>query len=256
LRLMGQYIAMPCFGDAHVPDHDEAACGALRAFLKYLKPELGFIAGDMWGASNFGKYKKKVDPIARLRSGQEIKTARELNLWLMDSCGAEWHVVGSNHEDRLRHEIWAMMPELWTIEGIRENASIPELLGYREHGAVFHESVWYPRPWLKGMHGEVVRKWAGMSVRGEMLEHSGVATIMGHGHRLCVWSTTLDSGTLTGMECGHLGKNPPDYKHGRTQDWQQGIGVAWLHKKKPIARYEVCPIEDGVLWWRGMEFSA
>ena len=253
--MLKQYVPMACVGDAHVPDHDEAACGAVRAFLKYLKPERIFCTGDMWGASDFGKYKDGLDPLRRLRSGEEVGTARELIEWALLSCGAETHVAGSNHEDRLRKEIWRKMPELWTLEPFRRDADIAELLGYREAGAHFHEEAWNPRPWLKCMHGEVVRKWAGSSIRGEMVEHSGMPTIMGHTHRLCVWPVTQDTGTMVGCECGHLSKNPPDYKRGRLQDWQQGMVVAWLHKKQAKLRFETCPIEDGVLWWRGMEFS-
>ena len=257
MRVTNQHIAMPCVGDAHIPDHDEPALGAVRSFLHYLKPELLLCTGDMWGASGFGKYQHKLNPLDRLRSGQEVELARELIDWSILSCGAEVHVMESNHEDRLRKDIWEKMPELWTIAPFRQQADIAELLGYREAGAHFHTGAWYPRPWLKTIHGEVVRKWAGMSVKGEMLEHSGLATIMGHTHRLCAWPLTQDTGVLYGVECGHLGMNPPDYKLGRLQDWQKGIAVAWLHKKKPGIYYDLCPIDDdGVLHWKGMEFTA
>ena len=258
MRLDKQWIPMPCLGDAHIPDHDEPAFGAVRAFLRYLKPDKGLLTGDMWGASNFGKFKGRADPLTRLRSGREIITAREiLRYYIFDACAStEWDVVSSNHEDRLRKDIWALNPELWTIEDIRKSASIPELLGYREAGAHYHEGIFNPRPWLVCQHGEAVRKWAGMTVKAEMLERIGTFLIMGHTHRMCVWPVTLATGTMVGCECGHLGKNPPDYNKGKVQDWQQGIVVAWLHKTKAQVRFETCPIEDGILWWRGMEFSA
>ena len=255
MRLLNNWVPMPCAGDAHIPDHDEPAIGAVRAFLRYLKPDRLFLTGDMWGASGFGKYQYRLNPFDRLRSGQEVSLARSVIEWAFLSCGAEVHVVGSNHEDRLRKDIWEKMPELWTLESFRHDADIAEVLGYRKAGAHYHPEAWYPRPWLKCIHGEVVRKWAGSSVRGEMVEHSGMPTIMGHVHRLCAWPLTQDTGVLYGCECGHLGKNPPDYKRGRLQDWQQGIVVAWIHKREPRIYYDLCPIEDGVLNWKGMEFT-
>ena len=257
MRLLKQYVPMACVGDGHIPDEDEPAFGAVRAFLRYLKPDLGLNLGDMWGASSFGKFKNRADPLTRFRSGSELLRARELIRYnIFDaSASTEWHVLGSNHEDRLRKDIWALNPELWTIPEIRQSASIPELLGYREAGAHWHEETWWPRPWLCCQHGDAVRKWAGMSVKAEVLERVGTFVIMGHTHRMCVWPVTLATGTLVGCECGCLAKNPPDYKRGKVQDWQQGMVVAWLHKKKARVRFEMCPIEDGVLWWRGMEFS-
>ena len=256
MRLVGQSEPMPCLGDGHIPDHDEPSFGAVKAFLRYLKPSRIFCTGDMWGASDFGKYKDGLDPLMRLRSGEEVGTARELIADTLFTCGAEVHIAKSNHEDRLRKDIWRRMPELWTIEGFREQASIAELLGYRENGGIYHTEPWYPRPWCKAFHGEIVRKWAGMSVKAEVVERAGMVVAMGHTHRLCAWPVTQDCGTLWGCECGHLGKNPPDYKRGRTQDWQKGIAVAWLHKKQPSIYFDLCPIdENGVLSWKGMEFT-
>ena len=255
MRIINQWTPMPCVGDAHIPDHDEAACGAVKAFLKYLKPDRIFCTGDMWGASDFGKYKDGLDPLLRLRSGEEVSTAREVIADTLFTSGAEVHIAKSNHEDRLRKDIWRRMPELWTLKPFRKEADIAELLGYRENGGHYHEEPWYPRPWLKCFHGEIVRKWAGMSVKAELVERAGMAVIQGHNHRLCAWPVTQDCGTLWGCECGCLAKNPPDYKRGRLQDWQLGLSVAWIHKTKPRIYFDLCPIEDGVLNWKGMEFT-
>ena len=252
------YMALAGLGDAHVPDHDESACLALRAFLRYLNPELAWNNGDWWGLRNFGKYKEKVDPLLRMRSGQELRAAKALfEYCVVDACrDGEVHASDSNHTDRLRKDIWTYNPELWTIDEIRLAAQIPELMGYRELGVHWHEGMWWPRPWLACHHGEAIRKWAGSSVRAEMVEKVGAATMMGHTHRLCAFPVTQEVGTMWGCECGHLQNNPPHYGAKGVRDWQQGCVVAWLHRRKPIVRFELCPIEDGALWWRGKEFSA
>ena len=252
----GQYNCMLAVGDLHVPDHDEAAFGAVVALAKKLKPDILLNTGDWWGCHNFGRWKQKVPPELRLKSGRNANLAAGMFDELLTTSGAEGHVVKSNHEDRLRGDVWAHNPELWTIDSIREGASIPEVLGYREAGAVYHEKPWRIRDWLLCEHGETVRKWGGQSVRPQMVERVGLCLVMGHSHRLAIVGVTQDAGDMWGLETGCLCKNPPDYsKTGRVEDWQQGCAVVWLHKRKPIVRYELCPIEDGVLWWRGMELS-
>ena len=252
------YIALVNVGDAHIPDHDEAALGAFRAFTRWLKPDLGYIGGDMWGLPNFGVYKKRVDPLVRMRSGQEVGLARELiaHYIVGASCATEWHAGDSNHTDRLRNEICEKIPEVWTIPDIRDAASIPRLLGYRDLGVHYHDGLWYPRPWLGCFHGETANKWSTVTVRKVMIEKAGIAIAMHHTHRLGVSRVTLECGVLQGVECGHLGNNPPSYGGSMVEDWQQGFNVTWLHRRKPIGFFEPVPIEDGVAFWHGKEFTA
>jgi len=249
-----EYICMLCAGDLHVPDHDEAAFDAACAFARKLKPDLLFITGDMWGCSNFGRWKHKTPPQERMRSGGQVKLARQLIGGLVDAAGADAHTVKSNHEDRVRKDIWGTSPETWTLDDVRDAASIPRLLGYTEFGVHWHGDEWWPRPWLLCQHGEAANKWAGTTVRKEMTERVGTAMVMGHTHRLCALPVTQSVGILRGVECGCLCKNPPDYGEGRTQDWQQGVVVAWIHKRRPEVHFEPCDIDDGVLFHGGKEY--
>jgi hypothetical protein len=251
------WVSMAIIGDAHVPDHDLPTCHAVKKLLRVAKPDIGLLNGDMWGASNFGRYAGRTDPLQRMRSGAQIKLARDIIEYelIAGSRGTEWHATDSNHTDRLRKDIWEKNPEAWTVEEIREAASIKSVMHFDQMGVKYHEGLWQFKPWFAVHHGEVARKWSGSSARGSMLERINCHMAMNHTHRLCAVPVTRESGIMWAAECGCLCKNPPDYHPGLKQDWQLGIVLAWVHKRKPLVRFEACPAENGVLWWRGREFD-
>ena len=209
-------------GDCHIPFHDPDTLANVYEFIKDFQPDHIFILGDWVDFKDLSKFEKEPDDRFRLQKDLDLSSNYLADL---RSITPKSHIVfmAGNHEDRLRKWIWRN-PD---VAGLR-SLSIPELLDldnlrieYCGYGELYDHHGFIVK------HGDIVRKYSGMTARAEM-EKVGKSGISGHTHRLSSYFRRTMDGTMVWYECGCLCELNPEWVH--YPDWQQGFAVAWFEK--------------------------
>ncbi len=246
-------------GDTHFPHQDDAALACVRAI--YAKADCTRLVhmGDLLDCYELSRFDK--DPNRKHNLQHEIDAART---WLhqmaqLNPAAERWLLEG-NHEDRLRKTIWNLPgggSALAKLTTFREAMTWPSLLGLDDIGWRFvptHEQTRaniLPKLILK--HGTVVRKWSGMTAKGEW-ERYGKGGASGHTHRLGKFYHRDHNGSHLWIESGCTCTLQPDYMV--DPDWQQGCVVITHTADGERYHVEDIYIQDGVALWRDMEVAA
>ena len=235
--------------DIHPPFHDMKAIGACISFIRTWKPnEIIFLgdAVDFYAISRFNK-----DPKRSLELQDELDAAYGiLKMFCRAAPNAKKTLLKGNHEHRLQKYLWAKAPELAYL---RSN-TVEEQLHLKELGIEYVESGKTMRNRTIIKHGNVVRKFAGYTARGEF-EACGISGVSGHSHRISNYYHTHEGGMFVWMECGCLCDLNPEYMEGKVANWQQGFGIGY-YKNSGSSRFNlgIIPIIKGTAMWGGMEF--
>ena len=248
------------FGDTHIGFHDEAALGIVNQIIVEEKPDILIHVGDLLDAGVISM-KFPTDP-SRLDTLQDdIDTARtKLHQWAQLAPQAERWLLEGNHEQRLTRLIWGLQGaarELPKLRIFQQQMSWPVLLGLDQIGWNFVPYDDQPRadilPRLLVKHGDVIRKYAGWTAKGEW-EKSGKSGISGHTHRAAIWCHKDYNGTArwieTGCTCkleGTPGANSPD--------WQQAVTVIEWNEDKTLMDVRQTLIRDGRALHNGEEID-
>jgi predicted phosphodiesterase len=202
--------------DVHIPYHDNAAIKPLFDFMLDFQPDVIFLNGDIVDMYALSKYDK--DPRRALELQAELD-----ELWAFLSTlragfpKAEIYYIEGNHEHRLLKWLYAnpeisglgvLQPEeffhcrAFDIEWVSQDTT------FRYHDIIV-------------THGDVVRKGAGMSAKGQWEKYicNGVS---GHTHRVGKYRKTFMGGSHMWVEQGCLCELNPTYIVG-VADWQQGF---------------------------------
>lgn len=229
-------------GDFHIPFHNRRYLDLWFDVVKYWKPDVVDIVGDLDDAQCVSRYadgtaqenEKKVAAYAPLV--QEF--FRDLRTILPDS-EIVFHL--GNHCSRHQDYISRKAPAL-------QGLITPELLWKVDtYGIDYH---YYEQPPVKRYgkfyvhHGIYAQSGAGNSAR-KMMDEFGISIISGHTHRQAIVNKTyeLTEEVRTGIELGHL----VDIKSGgfdytNLRDWQPGFGIAHIDGENVHA--QTVPIID------------
>lgn len=247
------------YGDTHYPHQDDPAVGCVAAMFQASEAQRIIHVGDLldcYGISRFSK-----DPNRRFSLQDEIDMARtHLHQMAQLNPSAERWLLEGNHEDRLRKVIWDMpggAAELSRLTSFRKAMAWPELLNLGDIGWRFvptHDQTRTPiLPKLITKHGTVVRKWSGMTAKGEW-ERYGKGGLSGHTHRLGKFYHRDHNGSHLWMETGCTCTLDPDYM--LDPDWQHGCVLVTHTRDGERYHVEDIYIQDGRAIWRDQEWAA
>lgn len=234
--------------DVHCPFQDYAAVSSLLDFSKWFKPDAIFFMGDLVDFYAISRFVK--DPERALKLQEEIDNATDfLKQFRKQHPTIPMTFIRGNHEHRLQKYLWTQAPEL---SGLRD-LTVESLLQlkhlniyYEKTGRLVHRGVVFK-------HGDVVRKFAGYSAKGEF-EKLGMSGVSGHTHRAAIYYHNNQSGKYCWMECGCLCKLDPEYMEGEVPNWQVGWGVGYFKNNSDRYFLEFIPFVGGKAFYQGKEF--
>jgi len=216
--------------DVHIPYHDKFIIETVIKYIKKLKPNTIYLAGDIIDFLSRGTYLKPPDQIGKLQ--QDLNMLYEFLETLRKMCDNIIYVKG-NHEDRLRRFLLKAAPELFTLEAL----SFTKLLGLDDLGIQWVDSVevgaHYTTPYgLVISHMNVCRKHSGFSAKG-IVTDKGVSVAHAHVHRVGTYiKTNMDGTIITGYEIGCLCDLMETFIE--NPNWQNGFAVVY-HDEKTLA---------------------
>ncbi len=255
----GEPMRSVVYGDVHFPHQDNAALEILYAVIKDVKPHVIVNLGDCADAYTISAYDKNPENIHGLQDEVDMVRTHLHQVAQLAPQAQRFYLEG-NHEDRLRRLIWTLpgtASELARLRAFREAMTWPNLLGTDEIGWEFVPAGDQTRrqiiPRLICKHGDTVRRWSGMSAKGEW-ERYGQSGISGHVHRLGRFYTSDRNGAHTWVEAGCLCDTDPSYT--RDPNWQNGLVV--VEHSADGERFEMHLIycQDGRALWRGNDYRA
>jgi hypothetical protein len=247
------------FTDTHVPYHDQAALNVVYGIIRDVKPRVIVHLGDLLDCTKISRYTKDRNEI--LNTQDEIDGARTIlhQVSQLAPDAEKWWLEG-NHEVRLE-ELLNTLPgtaaEIAKLRDIKSTLTWKSLLRLDEIGWSFvptkGQALRPILPKLVTKHGNVVRKWSGMSAKGEW-ERYGKSGLSGHVHRVGQFYTTDYNGSHVWTECGCTCLLKPGY----LEDPNWSHACVLVHFTPNGERFSVEPvyIQDGRALWRSTEYRA
>jgi hypothetical protein len=247
------------FTDTHVPYHDQAALDVVYGIIRDVRPRVIVHLGDLLDCYKISRYTKDRNHLLNLQD--EIDGAKAI-LHHVSQLAPEAEKVWleGNHEERLE-ELLNTLPgtasELTQLRDIKAAMTWPALLRLGEIGWDFVPATGQAHhallPRLITKHGTVVRKWSGMSGKGEW-ERYGKSGLSGHVHRVGQFYTSDSNGNHTWTECGCTCLLKPEY----VEDPNWAHACVLVHFTPDGSRFSVEPvyIENGRALWRTTEYRA
>jgi len=193
-------------GDVHIPYQDNDAIKLVLMFIKWYKPQVLIMNGDIVDATRLSKYRKEPDT---KRFSEEIDLARSFLNDIKMATG-RWCVsyfIFGNHELRCQKYLIDNAPELYEV------FSLEDLLQLTSRFIIVNESMkenylhignWYVGHWNK------VNKHSGYTAKN-LIDDRGVNIVQGHTHRLAIVQRRFIDRLITGVEGGCLCTLTPDY---------------------------------------------
>lgn len=230
---MKKVVVLP---DMQIPYHDKRSVNAVMQFVADYEPDELYCVGDeadspepsRWNKGTAGEYagtlQKGLDTTAQIM--QDFKTA------LGDK---PFHVMRSNHGDRIQHYISKYAPALASLRELEYS----KLLGYTENEITYHDSIWSFAPgWIMahGDEGNLVRTAGGTAMA--LARKTGSSVVCGHTHRLGLQHEHTGfngkiQNRLYGVEVGHLmDLSKASYLSTGGANWQQGFTILYIDKGK------------------------
>lgn len=243
------------YSDVHFPHQDDRALEILYQITEELQPDAIYCQGDLLDCYSLSRFEKNPYKTVSLQKEIEMGAAHLATMRAL-APDAECTFIPGNHEDRLRRVIWDTalsspgMKEMVTLPGVAEALELPTLLGLPKMGWAYEKKVVLnDRLILK--HGDVVRRWAGYSARGEW-EKYGKGGMSGHTHRAATFYHRDWNGQHLWAELGCLCRLDPEYAE--HPDWQQSfVVITWAGGHFSLERVF---IHEGRAVFRGKLYSA
>lgn len=209
--------------DTHFPFHDEKAVALGLKVVRYYKPDIVYLLGDMIDCTGFGRFKHSLTD-KRTFLATELELFREFGQRLNDASpkSTKFFIEG-NHEARV--EKWAMdHPQLTGLEEMDISKLLwLDKLGYANNGKTIIESE-LANGELTFTHGtHTGSNKAGFAARAEMARF-GTSGASGHTHRLATYMEKSKRGVRVWIESGHMSQHQPHYMK-TLPNWQQGLVI-------------------------------
>ncbi len=247
---MNNYEQVVFISDIHAPFHDEDALEVLYSFIQWFKPQTIFIMGDLLDAYAISRFTK--DPNGALHFQEEVDEAISILSHIRKVAGKKTKIyfIRGNHEQRMQKYLWNNAKELAGLH-VLDVGQLLELkrfnIEYIEQGMMMYKGVMIK-------HGNVVKKYAGYSAKGEF-EKNGCSGVSAHTHRQAIYMQTNTAGDYKWMECGCLCKLDQEYMEGQTPNWQQGFGVGYFSNDSNRYQLDLVSIIDGKAIYNCKEFT-
>lgn len=203
--------------DLHIPFHDKKLLDCWLGRLRRQAWEGIDIIGDFLDCYTLSRF--DTNPQRKNNFQMEIDQGVDLLELIRHICpSADIRYSEGNHEDRLRKILWGKCPALAHLRDL----NIPTILDLDDLGIKWHstrdpykiKNLWY-------IHGDLLRKHAGMSARAKSEAMNG-PVIIGHTHRMGWSPFTTHTGVLDAYEVGHM-TDPSQLDYVRnTFNWQGG----------------------------------
>ena len=239
--------------DLHIPYHNKRYLSMWFDVIRWWKPDVVDILGDLDDAC----------PVSKYSAGLPIETEEKVVTYaplIQDFFKdlraivpkAEIHFATGNHEARY---------DAYTDRNAPAYAGLitPELLWHTDKHGI--ELSYYSAPPVKRYggfyvhHGPYAIKGGGNSAM-KVVDEYHVSTIVGHTHCQAMVSKTFElrDEILTGIELGNLvDLDSPGMQYARLRDWQPGFAV--LHVDGETAHPQMVPIVDNSCWVDGKRFT-
>lgn len=245
--------------DLQIPYHHPAAVGALIGFVKRIKPDALACVGDeadlpmvsRWEDGYRGEYSPAIQ--------SDLDSTRSVLAAFRNALGTDkpFHLVRSNHTDRLERYIERKAPAIAALRGFKYQ----DLVGLKDLKITWHEKMAEIAPGVLLAHGDEgsISQVAGMT-GAKLMEATGKSIVCGHTHRQgLVWSSKGFNGRLESrfaLEVGHLmDMGQAAYLRPRgAANWQLGFGILEVTGKH-VTPYAVPMRPDGSFTWAGKIFS-
>lgn len=222
--------------DMQIPYHDKKAVAAMTDFVSDYEPDQLFCVGDeadspepsRWNKGTAGEY------AGTLQKGLD-KTAEIMKGFKEAAGDVPFHVMRSNHGDRIQHYISKYAPALASLRELEYS----KLLSYAENEITYHDTLWSFSPgWLlaHGDEGSLIRTAGGTAM--SLARKTGSSIVCGHTHRLGLQHEHTGfngkiQNRLYGVEVGHLmDMAQADYLNTGSANWQQGFVILYIENKK------------------------
>jgi predicted phosphodiesterase len=232
--------------DMQIPYHDRRSVDAVMQFVEDYEPDQLFCVGDeadspepsRWTKGTAGEY------AGTLQKGLD-KTA-DIMKGFKEAIGDKpFHVMRSNHGDRIQHYINRYAPALASLRELEYT----RLLDYDKNEITYHDSIWSFSPGWAMAHGDegnLIKTAGGTAM--SLARKTGTSIVCGHTHRLGLqhehsgYNGKIQN-RLYGVEVGHLmdlGK--AGYLKTGGANWQQGFAI--LYRDGNRIYPSVVPITD------------
>lgn len=213
--------------DLQVPYHNPRAVLSLCQFIEDWMPDQLLNVGDdtdspepsRWNKGMAGEYAGTLQKNLNLTHNVHALFREALGK------GLPYHVMRSNHGDRVETYVRRYAPALACLEALR----IDQLLGYEELGITYHRRPFEFHPGWVLAHGDEggLNQTPGGTAMG-LVRRVGKSVICGHTHKLGLQHETRGlfgrPQTLYGIEAGHLmDMRKASYLTTGSANWQSGF---------------------------------
>lgn len=221
--------------DWQIPLHDETKIKKVADFVGDFNPiQLGHI-GDMTDSTQIGRWAKGLR--AEFDGGLEggFAKTREILQYHRDRYDGPFHVVRSNHDERLENAIEQRLPGVAGLTIMGHKLNIQNALRLDDYGITWHEAPFEIAPGWVMAHGDEggMSQVPGNTALG-LAKQMGLSVVSGHTHRAgLAWSSTGFSDNrraIAGMEVGHAMRlDGAEYLgRARLNNWGNAFGILWL----------------------------
>lgn len=245
--------------DLQIPYHLPSAVGALLGFIKRIKPDALACVGDEADLPMVSRYDEGYRGEYSPAIQSDLDSTRSILAAFRGALGEDkpFHLVRSNHTDRLERYIERKAPAIAALRGIKYQ----DLVGLKDLGITWHEKMAEIAPNVLLAHGDEgsLSQTAGMT-GARLMDATGKSIVCGHTHRQgLVWSSKGFNGRVEArfaMEVGHLmDMSKAAYLKPRgAANWQLGFGILEVTGKH-VTPYAVPMRPDGSFTWAGKIFS-
>jgi hypothetical protein len=217
--------------DMQIPYHDKTAVARMIQFVADFEPDALVNVGDDTDALETATWSKASATEYSDGLQEAFDQTRTIHTMFREAMGdGPYHISRSNHGDRTGRYIKRYAPALGSLRCL----DLPELLGYKELGMIYHREPFQLAPGWVCAHGDEgsTSPIAGRTA-GRLAEKWGTSVVCGHTHRAGLSPTSYGySGVITrtvyGLEVGHLmDVSRASYLPGGHGNWQQAFGILY-----------------------------
>ena len=237
--------------DLQVPYHDRRAVDAALEHVSNsnliglicVGDELDAPQPSRWSRGNHGEYADTL--------GKDIKMTHDIMKAFREALGPgkPFHVVRSNHGDRVLDYVHKYAPALAPLTAVGQALDVAVLLGYAELGITYHRAPYEFEPEWVLAHGDEggLSQIPGVTARG-LAQRWNKNIVCGHTHRagLVPHTTGMNGNTRTlfGLEVGCLmDLTRAEYlkKSAYSANWQHALGIIHVERSSARAKKIITP---------------
>lgn len=221
---MTTFIAIP---DLQVPDHDQKAVDLVCRVIEDIQPDVLLCVGDEADSPEPARWNKGMAMEYSLTLQKGLDQTHDVLAQFRNALGDKpFHLMRSNHTDRIRHYIAKYAPALASLRELEYT----RLIRIDELDITWHDKPYeFAKGWLlaHGDEGPLSRIPASTSMG--LARRWGKSVLAGHTHRLGIQHdhATVNGRVvrhLFGVEAGHLmSLSKAHYLKAGSGNWQQGI---------------------------------